>query len=157
MGDKNNPVNIWQWKAGWQQEADGHRQDMTDSYPSMHVDTYFQPRAIAPPPTPDNVISQSPHVSPVEDANARGFGTFKSQPASGQNVSGKGIWRDGSWSVIFVRDLKSQGRGRREVRGRQAGAGRLRRLGWPEPRPQRPESGQQLAPTDSGDRKPRMT
>jgi DMSO reductase family type II enzyme heme b subunit len=23
-------------------------------------------------------------------------------------VSGKGVWRDGSWSVVFVRELKSK-------------------------------------------------
>ena len=106
MGDANNPVNIWQWKAGWQQEADGHRQDMAEQYPSMHVDTYFRASYRTAADAGNEVAI--PHLSPVEDANARGFGTLKSQPASGQNVSGKGIWRDGSWSVIFLRDLKSK-------------------------------------------------
>ena len=23
MGDKDNPVNLWRWKAGWQAEAEG--------------------------------------------------------------------------------------------------------------------------------------
>jgi mono/diheme cytochrome c family protein len=106
MGDASNPVNIWQWKAGWQQEADGHRQDMVEQYPSMHVDTYFRTSYRTAADAGNEVAI--PHRSPVEDANARGFGTLKSQPASGQNVSGKGIWRDGSWSVIFLRDLKSK-------------------------------------------------
>jgi len=106
MGDANNPVNIWQWKAGWQQEADGHRQDMSELYPSMHVDTYFR-TSYRTAADAGNEIAV-PHVSPVEDANAHGFGTLKSQPASGQNVAGKGVWRDGSWSVIFLRDLKSK-------------------------------------------------
>jgi DMSO reductase family type II enzyme heme b subunit len=48
------------------------------------------------------------HPSPIEDANARGFGTFQSQPVSGQNVKGRGIWRDSHWSVVFVRELKSR-------------------------------------------------
>jgi mono/diheme cytochrome c family protein len=106
MGDANNPVNIWQWKAGWQQEADGERQDMSDLYPAMHVDTYFATsyRTAIDAGNPVSV----PHRSAVEDANAHGFGTLKSQPAAGQNVSGKGVWRDGSWSVIFVRELKSK-------------------------------------------------
>jgi mono/diheme cytochrome c family protein len=106
MGDANNPVNLWQWKAGWQLEADGHRQDMSDLYPAMHVDTYFATNyqtAVAA----GNEVS-TPHQSPVEDANAHGFGTVKSQPPSEQNVSGKGVWRDGSWSVVFVRELKSK-------------------------------------------------
>ena len=72
----------------------------------MHVDTYFQTSYRTAADAGSEVAI--PHRSPVEDANARGFGTLKSQPASGQNVSGKGIWRDGSWSVIFLRDLKSK-------------------------------------------------
>ncbi len=106
MGDAANLVNIWQWKAGWQQEAEGHRQDMPGAYPSMHVDTYFATsyRTAVDAGNPLSI----PHRSPIEDANARGFGTLASQPPSGQNVNGKGIWRDGSWSVLFVRDLESE-------------------------------------------------
>jgi DMSO reductase family type II enzyme heme b subunit len=106
MGDANNPVNIWQWKAGWQQEVEGHRQDVAEQYPAMHVDTYFA-TSYRTAVSAGNALSR-PHASPVEDANARGFGTFKSQPPSGQNVGGKGIWRDGSWNVVFVRELRSK-------------------------------------------------
>jgi len=106
MGDASSPVNLWQWKAGWQQEAGGHRQDMAEQYPSMHVDTYFRTSYRTAADAGNEVAI--PHTSPVEDANARGFGTLTSQPPSGQNVAGKGIWRDGSWSVIFVRNLKSK-------------------------------------------------
>jgi DMSO reductase family type II enzyme heme b subunit len=74
----------------------------------MHVDTYFQEdRHFATAASAGNVISQ-PHRTPVEDANARGFGSFKSQPLDRQNVDGKGIWHDGFWNVIFIRDLKSK-------------------------------------------------
>ena len=31
-----------------------------------------------------------------------------SQPPSAQNVGGKGIWRDGFWSVLFHRELQSR-------------------------------------------------
>jgi mono/diheme cytochrome c family protein len=108
MGDAQNPVNIWQWKAGWQQEADGQPQDVDTVYVSMHSDIYFQTNTLfRTAQAAANLLSQ-PHKSPVEDANARGFGTMKSQPASNQNVKGKGTWRDGHWSVIFLRDLKSR-------------------------------------------------
>ena len=77
-------------------------------YASMHVDTYFQPeRQFRTAQSAGNVLAQ-PHNSPVEDANARGFGTLKPQPASGQNVQGKGIWWDGFWNVVLVRELKSK-------------------------------------------------
>lgn len=107
MGDKENPVNLWNWKAGWQAEAEGGgAPDMDSVYQSMHVDawkfTNYNTAVSA-----GNVISQ-PHKTPVEDANAAGFGSFKSQPIAQQNVAGKGVWHDGFWSVIFVRDLKSK-------------------------------------------------
>jgi len=106
MGDAANLVNIWQWKAGWQQEADGLRPDLEEAYPSMHVDTYFS-TSYRTAVDAGNALS-IPHRSPIEDANARGFGTLAPQPPSGQNVTGKGIWRDGSWSVLFLRDLDSE-------------------------------------------------
>ena len=108
MGDAKNPVNIWQWKAGWQQEAEGERQDVNTVYASMHVDFYFQTNALyRTAEAAGNVMSQA-HKSPIEDANARGFGTMQAQPMKSQNVHGKGIWRDGHWHVVFVRELKSR-------------------------------------------------
>jgi mono/diheme cytochrome c family protein len=109
MGDADNPVNIWMWKAGWQQAADGSRPDVNTLHPSMHVDTYFEVRASYPTAeAAGNLQSRLQIPSPVEDANARGFGSFKSQPAAGQNVRGKGIWRDGFWSVVVTRELKTK-------------------------------------------------
>ncbi len=107
MGDVQHPVNLWQWKAGWQAEAEqGHPPDMDSVYQSMHVDrwTFTNYNTAA---SSGNVTSQ-PHKSPIEDANARGFGSFTSQPMAQQNVGGKGIWHDGFWSVVFIRDLKSK-------------------------------------------------
>ena len=49
-----------------------------------------------------------PRLPVWEDANARGFGTFKSQPLKEQNVNGWGVWHDGFWNVVFIRDLKSR-------------------------------------------------
>jgi DMSO reductase family type II enzyme heme b subunit len=112
MGDKDNPVNIWQWKAGWQQEMEGVRPDVNTLYTSMHNDIYFQTNTLyRTAEAANNLIARPAHVSPVEDANAAGFGTFKSQPASGQNVRGRGIWRDSHWSIVFVRELKSRDAG----------------------------------------------
>lgn len=108
MGDTNNPVNIWQWKAGWQQEAEGAPADIESIYPSTHVDFYFQSGLLyRTAAAAGNLNSQVTRKSPVEDANANGFGTLRSQSLGEQNVRGKGIWRDGHWNVVFVRDLRS--------------------------------------------------
>jgi mono/diheme cytochrome c family protein len=109
MGDANNPVNIWMWKAGWQQAMDGPRPDVDTVHPSIHVDKYFETRALyRTAEAAGNLQARSEITSPVEDANARGFGSLRSQPASGQNVGGKGVWRDGHWSVLVTRELKSK-------------------------------------------------
>ncbi|MBI5396295.1 MAG: c-type cytochrome [Verrucomicrobia bacterium] len=108
MGDADNPVNLWQWKAGWQQEVEGERPDVSTIYASMHVDRYPETGALfRTAEAAGNLLAFSRRRSPVEDANAHGFGTLESQPAKGQNVMGKGIWRDGYWSVVLVRTLKS--------------------------------------------------
>jgi hypothetical protein len=111
MGDTRNPVNVWQWKAGWQQELDGERPDVEMTYVSLYVDTYPEPAMHGLYRTAEsagNLLAATSLRSPVEDANAAGFGTMTSQPAEAQNVQGCGIWRDGFWSVLFYRDLKSQ-------------------------------------------------
>lgn len=108
MGDMQNPVNIWSWKAGWQAESEGRPPDEQAAYNSMHVDTYFQPELhFNTARSAGNPISL-PHRTPVEDANARGFGSFQTQTREQQNVTGKGIWHNGFWSVLFIRDLKSK-------------------------------------------------
>lgn len=110
MGDPANPVNVWQWKAGWQQAMDGARPDVQTVYPAMHVDVYTDPPMQALYRTAEaagNLLASQTMRSPVEDANARGFGTMTSQPPAAQNVGGRGVWRDGSWSVVFHRELGS--------------------------------------------------
>lgn len=111
MGDPANPVNVWQWKAGWQQELDGQRPDVDLTYASMHVDLYPETDQHALYRTAEsagNLLATFGMKSPVEDANATGFGTMTSQPPRAQNVHGQGVWRDNFWSVLFVRELKSK-------------------------------------------------
>ncbi len=110
MGDQSNPVNLWLWHAAWQEEVEGHRPDMKDEYPSMHVDTYLENLStndlyLTAIRAGDPVARE--HTSSVEDANARGFGTVTTQPPEQQNVIGHGVWVDGSWNVIVQRSLAS--------------------------------------------------
>ncbi len=106
MGDAENPVNIWQWRAGWEAAIASGRPDMHDQYASMHVDTYFAGNAITASDAGNPLALRPP--SSVEDANARGFGTLTTQSTAHQNVQGKGVWHDGFWNVLFVRKLKSR-------------------------------------------------
>ena len=110
MGDAKNPVNLWQWRAGWQQTTDGVAPDKENVYPAMHVDVYPDAPRHALYRTAEaagNRLAYASLASPVEDLNARGFGTIASQPPGSQNVHGKGLWRDDAWTVVFHRTLES--------------------------------------------------
>jgi mono/diheme cytochrome c family protein len=112
MGDAENPVNIWFWKAGWQQEVDGPRPDVSTAHPSMQVDFYPEAGTLfSTALAAGNLLAAPARSSPIEVANARGFGTFEPHPAAAQNVAGRGVWRDGHWQVVFVRDLRPSGSG----------------------------------------------
>lgn len=110
MGDTNHPVNLWQWRAGWQETVDGQPRDKESLYPAMHVDVY--------PDAPNHGLYRTAEAagnrtayrtlpSPVEDLVAHGFGSLTTQPPGSQNVQGKGLWRDNAWTVVFHRSLRS--------------------------------------------------
>lgn len=97
MGDKENTVNIWFWKAAWQKSVEGERlYAMVDDFAGgIEV---------------GNPVSK-PRSIPVENIIAQGFGSATDmQKADNQNVTGKGL-RDGNkWMVIFKRPLSSSER-----------------------------------------------
>lgn len=117
MGQQGVNVNIWHWKADWQQDLVAW-QDMNSVYPNMNVDSY--PFAEGQNPAPSDYtdanyvlayelgnLMATPHKSSVEDLTAGGFGTLTSQPLDAQNVQGHGEWNNNQWRVIFTRNLTS--------------------------------------------------
>ncbi len=131
MGEKGRPVNLWQWRFSRQLDLSEFR-DVESKYPGMAVDGYFYEKSqetarsrfpghvpVAGAPSHDpghltawaarNSLSSPSPGSAVEDLQAEGFGTLKPQPASEQNVEGRGIWTAGRWRVVFRRGLSTQG------------------------------------------------
>jgi hypothetical protein len=108
MGDANNPVNIWMWKAGWRQAADGDRQDVNTVHPSMHVDKYFETRALYRTAEAAEISRLVPRFCRPSGRQRTRFRHVQVATGLGQNVGGKGIWRDGFWNVILTRELKSR-------------------------------------------------
>ncbi|OGS04289.1 MAG: hypothetical protein A3G41_04145 [Elusimicrobia bacterium RIFCSPLOWO2_12_FULL_59_9] len=126
MGSEKQPVNIWQWRADRQMDLARFR-DAEEAYPSMAVDDYLFDRARYPKHkktgltssagtqepiflagyAAGNPMSEIRRLSAVEDLNAEGFGTLTPQPPLDQNVQGHGIWTNGKWKILFVRDLSS--------------------------------------------------
>jgi len=111
MGDRTRPVNIWQWKASWQDEVTRGR-DLKVAYPNMFVDYYYDVHLAKTArdregfnagASAGNLISQARRSSAVEDLVAWGFGTITSQPH--QDVVGFGAWKGGRWTVVMARPL----------------------------------------------------
>ena len=99
MGEKERPANIWQWRFSRQIEAaeatarGGVRGEIGEHY--------VRPAA--------GTVSKPVPTSAVEDLSAVGFGTVVPQPQTDQDVEGRGVWKDGRWSVVFRRPLKGTG------------------------------------------------
>lgn len=101
MGNRGNVVNIWQWRADWQTEIET-KEKLEYATKGMDMDTMIFGGEVNP------VDALNPFRDvPVEELNAEGFGTLTPQPQTKQNVMGKGVWKEGKWSVVFFRTLDS--------------------------------------------------
>jgi hypothetical protein len=107
MGDPTSGVNIWQWKAAWQEDIERGFRDVAATHPNVDVDMYpfADDPAFATGRAAGNPLSRLDRTSPVEHLIAAGFGTLTTDEA--QRVDGWGEWRDGVWRVVFRRPLTS--------------------------------------------------
>ncbi len=114
MGDADATVAVWHWKADWDADvASGTFRDVGEQYAAMFIDQP-DPRAdntMAPlfltGLAAGNAFSARQRRTPVEALVAKGFGTLTSLPQDEQTVEGRGVWRDGVWSVVMRRKLES--------------------------------------------------
>lgn len=122
MGDHRHPVSILHWKALWQKDVDEHFQDVQDLHPNYWADLYWFAGGTAPQRVPDDFGDPRSHTwfvayqagnpmadferkLPVEELAAIGFGTLTPQAES--LTTGRGVWSDGSWHVVFVRPAQT--------------------------------------------------
>ena len=95
MGDKENTVDIWFWKATWQKSPETERM-----YASVDD---FLGGVLA-----DNPVSKA-RRSPVENIVAQGFGSATDMnKTETEEISGNGKWESKKWSVAFKRALASK-------------------------------------------------
>ncbi len=112
-------VNIWAWKADRDAEVWGRdsREVGTQSerpYADYHYP--FEEREVFP-------IARESVDSAVEDLVAQGVGTLTRRAE--QRVQGRGMWKDGAWTVILTRALaasKATGEAALSVGGTRAAA-----------------------------------
>lgn len=103
MGDPEHPVNIWQWKASWQESLDmtqAHPRTVRDDEPFANESTFRTGEAAG------NLFSQPKRSSNVEHLIASGFGTLTTTKS--QSVDGRGVWRDGRWHIVMRRAIVSR-------------------------------------------------
>lgn len=109
MGDKEDTVTIWHWKADWQADMVGGFHDITqkngDAMDRMTeaADRSYEVAGHAA----GNSLSARFHQSPVEVLAAKGFGTLTSLPPVDQTVAGSGVWQDDMWVVVMQQVLDS--------------------------------------------------
>ncbi len=126
MGSAENSVTIWNWKAAWQEDLK-ERKDIETAYPHTAVDWYEAqknykkgtPIEMAETSTrfhdpnfitgwgAGNPLSDPERKSAGETASAAGIGSLTTQKKSDNRINIKGVWKDGQWSAVFVRELKA--------------------------------------------------
>ncbi len=102
MGNRGKPVNIWHWKAGLEETLEA-TEDSEYSTGGVDMDALIFGGVMSNPISKLNSTSQNS----VEELNAEGFGTITPQRPELQNVEGYGTWKDGEWTVVFLRDMAS--------------------------------------------------
>ena len=129
MGDKENPVNIWYWKADHNQKGETLA-GIDAVYPNMMVVYYpFQKKhengqkkqengsvltggTIAnQDPTyvaglgAGNPVSKVHPESPVANLHAGGFGTLSEAGDVRSRIAGKAVWKSGKWTLVMSRNF----------------------------------------------------
>jgi hypothetical protein len=105
MGNPDGRVSILQWRAAFQRDLIKGEPTVRDLYPFAHVDVYPDEVLRATDARPytgalglDNPISHGIET-PVLDQMAEGWGTLTVKPE--QHGDGRGVWKDGRWSVVI--------------------------------------------------------
>ena len=110
MGDDENPVNIWYWKAAWQESGkDKKLVSQNESYtPNFTTKNHLFIDNFLPGVLAKNPVSK-PVRSSVENLVAQGFGSATDmEKTETQNIEGVGEWKENKWSVVFKRSLVSK-------------------------------------------------
>ncbi len=127
MGSAQSAVSIWHWKASRQEDMKEWK-DVEMQYPNTATDWYEAQKNYeygSPFETKDsktqfhdpkfitgwgagNPLSNPLSKSSAEEARAKGLGTLTTMKPQFENIEAHGIWRDGTWQVVFKRKLKTK-------------------------------------------------
>jgi len=130
MGEANQPVYIWHWKAAWQNTGK-EREDIETQYPAAAVDWYYAQKnyehgnsfEVGESETrfhdpqyitgwgAGNPLSDPETAKAVEEATSEGQGSYTIQRPKIEPVEARGVWQNGHWHVVFKRPLKNSEKG----------------------------------------------
>jgi cytochrome c len=99
MGNRGKPVNIWHWRSGLEKALE--KAEDEEYHGDVDMDALIFGGQYSSPAAALN----RPKETAVTELNAEGFGTITPQPSDNQHVIGSGQWKDGEWTVVFLRDL----------------------------------------------------
>jgi DMSO reductase family type II enzyme heme b subunit len=111
MGDIEKPVNIWHWKADWEEDLRGlnSANRLQSQYKNAPLD---YPKEVMEELDQTaggwgggNLLSDPSRGHSVEDLNSAKFGTLISQEH--QDVFGHAVWSRGRWTVVMARKLST--------------------------------------------------
>lgn len=120
MGEKDNPVHLFHWRAQYQRDVEQGKPEMRQLYPNMNVDMYpmeFKDQGkikglseahrdvYAHGKAAGNPQSFQ-KTSAVDELFAEGFGT--SSAIENGKAIGHGDWKNGEWVVVISRPLKRE-------------------------------------------------
>lgn len=93
-------VNIWHWKANWDQDVWAKAKDApgyADFYPFENDPTFYPALAAG------NLRAAQSRATAVEDIVSEGPGSITAKQR--QVVRGRGLWHQGRWRVVLQREL----------------------------------------------------
>jgi DMSO reductase family type II enzyme heme b subunit len=111
MGDIGKPVNIWHWKADWEEDLLGENSD--NSIEAQYTGAVLENQSKVTREQDEtaggwgggNMLSNSSRGRSVEDLNAEKFGTLTTQEH--QDVYGNAAWSRNIWTVVMARKLST--------------------------------------------------
>lgn len=121
MGEKDNPVHIFHWRAQYQKDKEQGKPEIKDIYPNAAPDIYpleFKDAGSVKLATPEQravfahgKAAGNPQSSTkergIDEILAEGFGTSAVQESNASQADGR--WAKGEWDLIIARPLKREG------------------------------------------------
>ncbi len=103
MGQADAGVNIWHWRA----DSEAGLRDPVEIYAGASVDGYPSTDALFYTARAAGNPYANPDLGAVQTLVSQAFGQLTTSTV--QDVTGKGVWQNDTWAVVFARPYTSEG------------------------------------------------